>query len=115
MKITLAQWREWEKNHWPAGYVWDDESKLNDGRDIDDLAASSEPGDLVIQIPEWWTCSWDGVEGELLCGGNGFTIRTLIRRWLKAQSHTQIVISIPKTELDAARKLIKERKWSLVA
>ena len=112
MKITVAEWRQFEDEGWPPGYIWADESTLDDGREIESLTNPNE----VFIVPDWWGCVFEGgnTEGSKeICRGEGFSIRSLIRKWRKAKTNVTIAVTVPRDQEAEARELFKSKKWKV--
>lgn len=112
MKMTGAEWREFEATGWPEGYIWSDDSCLDNGIDIDD----NPPADAeVFIVPAGWRMGWEGGDfGQIHPkdkGGEGMNVRAMIRAWRQARDSETIAVTVPKTEADTFRALMAERGW----
>lgn len=122
MKMTGAEWREFEATGWPEGYIWADDSVLDDGRD---LYVEAGDGAIVIAdgetfvVPSFWsmvledaTPNADGIVVRHSADkGDGMDMRAMVRRWRKARDNETVIVTVPKADLEAFRALMAERKW----
>jgi len=108
MKITGAEWKEFEATGWPEGFIWD-ESVLDSGEDL-----YLENGNIrfedtdVFTVPTFW-CAYP----ETMDPGESVSIRFLIKAWRKVRSVETIVLTISKADVEAAKALFKERGWKI--
>ncbi|MGI4811923.1 MAG: hypothetical protein ACRYGG_01070 [Janthinobacterium lividum] len=105
-----------ENTAWPEGFIWSDDSTLEDGRDL--YKEDGDAGELVFAdndtfiVPSYWYVTWEGPAGHPINSANdGISIRSLIRKWRKARDITTFVVSIPKVDVAAATALFAERNW----
>lgn len=109
MKISGAEWKQFEANGWPDSYIWADESTFDDGTDL-----YQEGGELSVAdgatfiVPDYWTAiKQDEQHGE----DTGITIRALIRKWRRARDYVSIVVEIPRSADADAREYFKGKGW----
>ena len=115
MKITGAEWKRFEAEGWPKGWIWTDESILDDGRNLyPEHGAEAEiiiaDGETFI-VPADWGCELEeraqGIPAEV------HSIRSLIRRWRKSRDTVTLVLAVPKRDEDAARVVLGARGWTV--
>ena len=117
LMMTGAEWKEFERLGWPAGYVWSDDSTLEDGKDL--YPENGAEGDITISdaqafnVPDYWHAVYEGPEGKPIDSGDGegLSIRGLVRSWRKARDTQVVVVNVPKAEVEAFKALCRERKW----
>lgn len=106
MKITGAEWKEFEAHGWPSGWIWSDESVFDDETDLYGLDGLIRFADgEVFTVPSYWHAMPEDPPGD------GIAIRTLIRRWRKARDTVTLAVTVPKTDLATAALLFGERGW----
>lgn len=111
MKITGKEWKEFEESGWPEGYIWCDESTLDDGRDIysEDGKCSIADNETFI-VPDYWSISYEGPNGKQTDAGDGYVIRSLIRKWRKARDTEVLVITVPRDRVESIKAMLRESK-----
>lgn len=114
MKITGAEWREFEANGWPAGYIWADESTLDDERELYAMDGSlGFAADETFIVPAEWRMIYEGPEGKNLGGEFGLNIRAVIRKWRKDRDSETLVVTVPKSSAGEARSLLASHGWKI--
>jgi hypothetical protein len=119
VKITGAEWKQFEAEGWPKGYIWADESTLDDGTDLypedaPEGVLSVADGDTFV-VPSWWGVGVEEADTRRIAGdtGDGVSVRTLIRRWRKQRDNEVLVVTVPKQESDRARALLSKQGWAV--
>lgn len=111
MKITGAEFKEWHDTAWPEGWVWADESLLDDNREL-----YAEDGSLVVKpdevftIPAFWS-----ILPETIPAHEGATIRSLIKKWRKSQSTITLAIKVPRDREDEVRAYLYHQNLKVLA
>lgn len=117
MKISGAEFLEWHEKGWPEGWIWADESTLDDGRDI--YAAGNTPKKTVLSVapdeifvvPDWWAAiPEEPKEGE----EDGATICTLIRRWRKKRDTAFVGVEVKKADLNGVLSALRRLPVKIV-
>jgi hypothetical protein len=96
MKTNGATWKAY-LDSWPEGQWFDDSDEMYDGKAAEDLVPA------------------DSAEVEVTCGvifrneqdREGMDLVPHFRRWLKAQTHTSLVVQIPKEQEAALAAFLK--------
>ena len=117
MRISGKEFKEFHDTAWPDGYIWWDNSFYTpDGAaDAIDIYAETSQGDMdnapiIIGDDEMFTVPDDWVLRPEDGPGEEYSVRTLLRRWLKKKNSSTFVVSVPKAkeaELKAVLKALK--------
>lgn len=114
MKIMGAEWKAFEKDGWPPGYIWADDSILDDETDLylEDGTIRFADAETFV-VPDYWTITYEGPDGERIDNGDGLLLRSVIRKWRKARHFAMVVVTIPRAEVETAKALFAERGWRI--
>jgi hypothetical protein len=109
LKITGAEWKEFEATGWPDGFIWADESTFDNGEDL-----YLENGELrfadseTFVIPSFWS-----VVPEEVFSPDGFSIRSLVKKWRKERAFVTLVVTVPRDQEPAARDVMTTNGWKV--
>jgi hypothetical protein len=98
MKTNGATWKAY-LNSWPFGQWYDDADETVDGAEFDD-EHTKIPDSAVIEL----TC---GVVFSAPSDREGKSLTSHFRAWMKAQTHEQLVVSVPKDRLEEFKAYLK--------
>ncbi len=102
VKMTGAQFNAFVNDPiWPEEAYWDDTLFRLNGEEVDDFD-KIEPSDEIVIL-----------EGYVFLGGNNDTIMatTFARRWLKAQTHVVVMVTVPREQKDDLKNICMEMGW----
>jgi hypothetical protein len=107
MKITGAEWKEFEKTGWPEGYVWYEDSVFEDGTDLYLANGNIRFADAeTFVLPESWC-----IVPESLVSSETLSLRSVVKRWRKVREFVMLVVTVTRGQEEAAKKLIASAGW----
>lgn len=112
MKITGAEWKDFESTGWPEGYIWSDESTLDDGREFYDGEGIPIIGDAdTFVIPSFWSVMLE--DDSLMKQDSGKTIRSLVREWRKKRDGVTLAVTVSKEAEARFREIAAAEGWKV--
>jgi hypothetical protein len=100
VKTTGAEFKAWLASDWGADAWWDDYVLIIDGAEVDDYDEEKLADDAKIVIDS-------GVVYLDDTGEKSKSATAHFNAWKKSQTHTIVMVTLPKNELDEFKKLVE--------